>query len=239
MAHAVHARALIAIAVASAAFAVRPAAAEDAYQVAVTGVLGGRSVASYAPVVDGLRLYFDTVSAAGGVNGKRIDLLIEDDLALPWKAAANARKLLTENKALLMLNASLSMTYAPVIAEAKSAGVPLMFAGSVCPKAVYPRADEDEFCTTALAATYDSRAALAFVEEAADRTGQDRSCRHGHSALAHGNRFCRGRGAAPGDDGRRLKQYYRVYHWDGVWIAPAKDWLAYELKQVQTDCGGG
>ena len=95
------------------------------------------------------------------------NLLIEDDLTLPWKAAANTRKLLTEDKAVLMLNASLSITYAPVIAEAKNACVPLIFAGSVCPKNVYPPATEDAFCTTALAATYDSRAALSFVKEAA------------------------------------------------------------------------
>jgi hypothetical protein len=28
----------------------------------------------------------------------------------------------------------------------------------------------------------------------------------------------------------RLKQYYRVYHWDGARIAPVKDWFAYEVK---------
>jgi branched-chain amino acid transport system substrate-binding protein len=160
-------RALIAISVAASAFIVRPAAASDFYQVAVTGVLGGRSAAGYAPIVEALRLYIDKVNAAGGVNGKRVDLLIEDDLASPLRAAANARKLLTENKPVLMLDASLSTTYAPVIAEAKKAGVPLIFAGSICPREVYPPADDDEFCSTAVAATYDSRAALAFVREAA------------------------------------------------------------------------
>jgi branched-chain amino acid transport system substrate-binding protein len=160
-------RALIAIAVASAAFAAEPTFAEDAYQVAVIGVLGGRSAAGYAPIVEALRLYIDKVNAAGGVNGKRVDLLIEDDLASPSRAAADAGKLLTENKPVLMLDASLSTTYAPVIAEAKKAGVPLLFAGSICPREVYPPADEDEFCSTAVAATYDSRAALAFVQEAA------------------------------------------------------------------------
>jgi branched-chain amino acid transport system substrate-binding protein len=28
----------------------------------------------------------------------------------------------------------------------------------------------------------------------------------------------------------RLKQYYRVYHWDGAKIAPVKDWFAYEVR---------
>ena len=97
-----------------------------------------------------------------------IKLLIEDDFAQPSKAATNAKKLLTEDNAVLMLDASLSSTYAPVIAEAKTAGVPLMFASSVCPKDVYPPAQEGEFCTTAFAATYDSRAALSFVKETAN-----------------------------------------------------------------------
>jgi branched-chain amino acid transport system substrate-binding protein len=141
-----------------------PVSADGAYQVGVTGALRGRSAASYAPVVEALRLYIEKVNAAGGVNGKPINLLIEDDLALPWKAGANTRKMLTEDKAVLMLNASLSMTYATVVDEAKNAGVPLIFAGSICPKDVYPPAAEDAFCTTAFAATYDSRAALAFVQ---------------------------------------------------------------------------
>ena len=68
---------------------------------------------------------------------------------------------------MLLLDASLSSTYAPVVAEAKSAGVPLVFASSVCPKDVYPPASGGEFCTTAFASTYDSRAALAFIKETA------------------------------------------------------------------------
>ena len=47
------------------------------------------------PVVEALPIYVDRINAAGGVNGKTINLLIEDDLAMPWKAAANTKKLLT------------------------------------------------------------------------------------------------------------------------------------------------
>jgi branched-chain amino acid transport system substrate-binding protein len=144
-----------------------PALAEDAYVVGITAALTGPPASTYAPAVEALRLYLERVNAAGGVNGKKVRLLIEDDSAQPSKAAANVKKLLAEDNPVLMLNASLSSTYAPVIAEAKSAGVPLMFASSVCPKDVYPPAREGEFCTTAFAATYDSRAALAFVKETA------------------------------------------------------------------------
>ena len=157
----------IMIAAALAACMSAPALAEDAYLVGITAALTGPPASTYAPAVEALRLYLERVNAAGGVNGKKVKLLIEDDSAQPSKAAANAKKLLAEGNPVLMLNASLSSTYAPVIAETKTAGVPLIFASSVCPKDVYPPAQEAEFCTTAFAANYDSRAALAFVKETA------------------------------------------------------------------------
>jgi ABC-type branched-subunit amino acid transport system substrate-binding protein len=143
-----------------------PALAQD-YVVGITAALTGPPASTYAPAVGALRIYVDRLNASGGVNGRKIKLVIEDDSAQPSKAAANAKKLLTEDSPVLLINASLSSTYAPVIAEAKSAGVPLMFSSSVCPKDVYPPAQEGEFCTTAFAANYDSRAALSFVKDAA------------------------------------------------------------------------
>jgi branched-chain amino acid transport system substrate-binding protein len=146
---------------------VPPALAQDAYVVGITAALTGPPSSTYAPAIEALRIYVDRLNAVGGVNGKKIKLAIEDDSAQPSKAAANAKKILSEDNPVLLLNASLSSTYAPVIAEAKNAGVPLMFSSSVCPKDVYPPAQAGEFCTTAFAATYDSRAALSFIKETA------------------------------------------------------------------------
>ena len=160
-------RTLIVAAAVLATGAISPALAQDAYVVGITAALTGPPASTYAPAVDALRIYIDRVNAAGGINGKKVMLVIQDDSAEPSKAAANAKKLLTQDNAVLMLNASLSSTYAPVVAEAKSAGVPLMFASGVCPKDVYPPADPGQFCTTAYASTYDSRAALAFIKETA------------------------------------------------------------------------
>jgi len=144
-----------------------PAAAQDAYVVGLTAALTGPPSSTYAPAVEALRLYIDRVNASGGVNGKQIKLIIQDDSAQPSKAATNVKKLITQDNVVLLVNATLSTTYAPVIAEAKRAGVPLLFAGGVCPKEVYPPADPLLFCTTAFAATYDSRAALDFIKETA------------------------------------------------------------------------
>jgi ABC-type branched-subunit amino acid transport system substrate-binding protein len=155
------------IAATIAAAAALPAIAQDAYVVGLTGALTGPAASTYAPAVEALRLYIEGVNAAGGVNGKKINLVLQDDSAEPSKAAANAKKLLTQDNVVLLIDASLSSTYAPVLAEAKRAGVPLLFSASVCPKDVYPPADELQFCTTAFAANYDSRATLAFIKETA------------------------------------------------------------------------
>ena len=144
-----------------------PALAEDAYVIGVTGALTGPVASTQAPAMEAMRIYAERVNAAGGINGKPIRVILQDDAAEPSKAAANAKKLITQDNVVLLVNASLSSTYAPTIAEAKRAGVPLLFASGVCPKEVYPPADPLHFCTTAYASNYDSRAALAFVKETA------------------------------------------------------------------------
>jgi ABC-type branched-subunit amino acid transport system substrate-binding protein len=143
-----------------------PAAAQD-YVIGVTGALTGPPSSTYAPAVDAMRIYIDRVNESGGINGHKIRLVIEDDGAQPSKAAANTKKLITQDEVILMVNASLSSTYAPVIEETKQAGVPLLFASGVCPQSVYPPADPLQFCTTGYASHFDSQATLDFVKATA------------------------------------------------------------------------
>ena len=117
--------------------------------------------------MEGLRLYVERLNAAGGVNGKQDPARDPRRSAEPSKAAANIKRLLSQDKSCCWSLSSLSSTYAPVVAESKRANVPLLFMGAVCPKEVYPPADPLQFCTTAYAGDYDSRAALAFVKETA------------------------------------------------------------------------
>jgi branched-chain amino acid transport system substrate-binding protein len=147
--------------------ALAPVLAQDTYTIGLTGALTGPPASTYAPAVEALRVYLERVNTAGGINGKKVNLILQDDSAEPGKATANAKKLIAQDSVILLMNASLSSTYAPVVAEAKRAGVPVLFASSVCPKDVYPPADPLQFCTTAFAANYDSRAALAYIKETA------------------------------------------------------------------------
>ena len=141
-----------------------PAAAQDAYVIGVSAAMTGPAAGIYAPVVDAMKAYLDHVNARGGVNGRQVRVIVQDDGAEPSKAAANAKKLLAQDKVVLLINTSLSSTYAPMIAEAKRAEVPLYFGGSVCPKDTYPPADPLLFCSTAFGANLDSQGALAFVK---------------------------------------------------------------------------
>ena len=181
----------IMIAAALAAGLSAPASAEDAYVVGITAALTGPPASTYAPAVEALRLYLERVNAAGGVNGRKVRLAIEDDSAQPSKAAANAKKLLAEDNPVLMLNASLSSTYAPVIAEAedrrraadvRKLGMPegRLSAGAG------RRVLHDRFCRDL---RQPRRARLR--EGNGERTGQDRLFRDGHSALARRNGLCR------------------------------------------------
>ena len=144
------------------------AAAEDAYTVGFSAALTGRGSGIYAPVKDAFDVYFKEVNAKGGINGHPVKIIFSDNAAQPSKAAADAKKFVTQDKVVLMLNASLSSTYAPMIQVAKRFKVPIFFAGSVCPAEVYPsKPDALEFCSTSFAAKYDSRFAVSFMKEMA------------------------------------------------------------------------
>lgn len=141
-----------------------PALAQDAYVVGVSAAMTGPGAGIYAPVVEAMKAYIDHVNGKGGVNGKPIRLIVQDDAAEPSKAAANAKKLLSQDNVVMLINTSLSSTYAPMVSEAKRANVPLYFGGSVCPKDTYPPADPLQFCSSAFGANLDSQGSLAFIK---------------------------------------------------------------------------
>lgn len=146
-------------------FAAAPAVAQDAYRIGLSGALTGPTAGSYAPAIEGLQIYINRLNAAGGVNGRQIELVVLDDSGEASRGATNTRRLLNQENVILLINASLSATFAPMIADTTRAGVPLLFASSACPSEVYPPAQDLLFCTTAFASKYDSEATLTFIEE--------------------------------------------------------------------------
>ena len=151
-------------AVASAAIAL-PAMAQETYTIGLTGAMTGPAAGTLGPAVEGLRIYVEKLNAAGGITGRKVNLILQDDSAEPSKAATNVKKLISQDNVPVLVNASLSSTYAPMLADTKRAGVPVLYMGAVCPKEVLPpNADPLQFCSTGFAQTYDSNAALTYVK---------------------------------------------------------------------------
>ena len=78
-----------------------PACAEDG--VSKSAIVLGQSVALTGPsallgqsFAQGAKLYFDRINAAGGVNGRNIELVTLDDGGIPDTTVANTRKLLAQ-----------------------------------------------------------------------------------------------------------------------------------------------
>lgn len=157
---------LKAIIVLTALSAATVAGAQDAYLVGLSGAITGPNADTYAPGVEAIRLYIDLVNKSGGVNGKPVRLIVGDNQGEPSKAAADAKRFVTQDNAVLLVNVGLSSSYGPMVAEAKRARVPLLFAGAACPAEVLPpNADELQFCSIAAATKYDTEMALRFMKE--------------------------------------------------------------------------
>jgi ABC-type branched-subunit amino acid transport system substrate-binding protein len=144
-----------------------PGAAQDAYVVGVSAGMTGPSAGNYAPIVEAMQAYLEHLNGRGGINGKPVRLIVQDDQTEPSRAAANAKKLVAQDNVLILMNTSLSSTYAPMVAESKRAGVPLYYAGGVCPEATFPPADPLQFCSTAYSANLDSEAGMMFIRDTA------------------------------------------------------------------------
>ncbi|MBN9462090.1 MAG: ABC transporter substrate-binding protein [Burkholderiales bacterium] len=143
-----------------------PVLAQDAYVVGLSGAVTGPNADTYAPGVEAVKLYIDQLNKHGGVNGKPVKLIIGDNQGEPSKAAADAKRFVTQDNAVLLVNVGLSSSYGPMVAEAKRARVPLLFAGAACPGEVLPpNPDELLFCSIAAAMKYDADMALRFIKE--------------------------------------------------------------------------
>ena len=90
-------------------------------------VIVGQSAVFSGPVADtgnhyrsGIELYFDKVNKAGGVNGRKLQLVALDDAYDPKRTAENTRTLIEQNKvfALIGYTATANLIAAMPIAEA-------------------------------------------------------------------------------------------------------------------------
>ncbi|WP_407658488.1 ABC transporter substrate-binding protein [Methylobacterium planeticum] len=103
------------------ALASGPAGAETGpIRIGVNEPLTGPFAASGTYVVNGAKIAADEINAQGGVLGRRIELVIEDNKSNPTEAAAVAEKLITSDKTPVMMGAwgsSLTLAVMPKLAD--------------------------------------------------------------------------------------------------------------------------
>ncbi len=139
--------------------------AQDAYVVGLSGALTGPQAGTYAPIMESVKLYVDQLNRRGGVNARPVHLVVQDNQGEPSKAAADAKKFISQDNVILIISASVSSTYAPMAAEAKRGGIPLVYT-MVCPTAVFPpKPDELQFCTGPSSGNHDGPMGVQFIKE--------------------------------------------------------------------------
>ncbi|GLK54592.1 branched-chain amino acid transport system substrate-binding protein [Methylopila capsulata] len=97
-----------------------PAVAADTIKIGVNEPLTGAFAASGTYVVNGAKIAADEINAKGGVLGKKIELVIEDNKSNPTEAAAVAEKLITSDKTPVLMGAwgsSLTLAVMPKLEE--------------------------------------------------------------------------------------------------------------------------
>jgi branched-chain amino acid transport system substrate-binding protein len=108
----------LALALALASGAAR--AETGAIRIGVNEPLTGPFAASGTYVVNGAKIAADEINAKGGVLGRKIELVIEDNKSNPTEAAAVAEKLITSDKTPVMMGAwgsSLTLAVMPKLAD--------------------------------------------------------------------------------------------------------------------------
>ncbi len=94
--------------------------AQDTIKIGVNQPLTGAFAASGTYVTNGAKIAADEINAKGGVLGKKIELVIEDNKSNPTEAASVAEKLITSDKVPVMMGAwgsSLTLATMPKLEE--------------------------------------------------------------------------------------------------------------------------
>ena len=117
---------LIAAAVVACVVGSAAARAEDSYKIGYITDLSGPLSGSYTPTWEGFELYIKVLNDHGGINGKKVDVVLDDDGLKADRAVADAKKQTERDEVLGIFGLSLSSTQAPVYAEMRKVGVPVV-----------------------------------------------------------------------------------------------------------------
>ena len=108
------------------AFAAGGAAAQDTIKIGVTQPLTGAFAASGNYVAQGAKIAEEEINKAGGVLGKKLQLIIEDNKSNPTEAVATAEKLINSDKVPVLMGAWSSTLTLAVMPKLEEYKVPML-----------------------------------------------------------------------------------------------------------------
>jgi branched-chain amino acid transport system substrate-binding protein len=102
------------------------AIAQEPIKIGVTQPLTGAFAASGNYVAQGAKIAEEQINAAGGVLGRKIQLVVEDNKSNPTEAVATAEKLIGKDKVPVMMGAWSSTLTLAVMPKLMEYGVPML-----------------------------------------------------------------------------------------------------------------
>lgn len=135
-----------------------PGVSEDEVKVGTFGPLTGPVYMYGKLAMNGIDTYFEKINEAGGVHGRKLTLVREDDLCKPEAAIAAVRKLVHEHEVFAILGGACSNSTLAARPEIERMGVPLHVVAAVADGVTDPPVPN--IYTTQLTASIESRAQL-------------------------------------------------------------------------------
>jgi branched-chain amino acid transport system substrate-binding protein len=121
-----------------AALAAEPGLTDTTIKIGLFGPLSGASQAYGQDVLNAAKMYYAKINAEGGINGRKIEVVVEDDRCSPTDMVAAVKKLVEQDEVFILNGGSCS---APVVAAKDyvvRSGVPWVMLNASGDGALYP-----------------------------------------------------------------------------------------------------
>ncbi|HEX8650508.1 MAG TPA: ABC transporter substrate-binding protein, partial [Pyrinomonadaceae bacterium] len=110
------------------------AAAKGNIKVGIYTPVSGQISSFGQSTVNGIKMAADEINKAGGVGGRQVELVIEDDQSRPEQAATVVTKLINQDKVIALLGEVASSNSLAAAPKAQAAKVPMITPSSTNPK---------------------------------------------------------------------------------------------------------
>ena len=127
-----------------------PGVTKDTILVGALAPLTGPNTTSGVACRDGAQTYFDMINDAGGINGRKLKVIWEDDGCVPAKGVAAVRKLIERDKVFALFGGVCSNALVAALPLVEKANILWFTANCATPAITKPVNAINSFLPTAL-----------------------------------------------------------------------------------------